>query len=108
MTVRTWIMARMISKSHSYSNIGSWTAPLEKDAVRPPPLCGFSFTKFDRHQAVLFGGDGPQGRADKLFVLDMSEKVNFILTFLFCLPNNTIEFALSLHIDLLLHWGKIH
>ncbi len=57
---------------------GTWKAPLGRDAVRPDPLGGLSFAKFDPHRALLFGGRCARGRMNEVFILDLDLRVSCI------------------------------
>ena len=52
-----------------------WSAPLGKDAVRPEPLGGHCFTKFDSHRALLFGGRYESGRKNDTWIFDLEKRV---------------------------------
>ena len=52
-----------------------WTVPLGKDAVRPAPLGGHCFIKFDAHRALLFGGRYESGRQNDTWIFDLEERV---------------------------------
>lgn len=62
-----------------FSCIDEWSAPLDKDAVRPAPLGGHCFTKFDTYRAVVFGGryEG-RGRVNDTWIFDLEQRVYMI------------------------------
>lgn len=57
-----------------------WSAPLDKDALRPAPLGGQCFTKFDAHRALLFGGryEG-RGRVNDTWIFDLEQRVYLLV-----------------------------
>lgn len=46
---------------------------------RPPPLGGHRIAKFDSHRAVLFGGKGPLGRSNNVWILDLVNMVRILI-----------------------------
>lgn len=67
-----------------------WTAPLGEEAVRPNPLGGHCFVKFDQRRALLFGGRYEDGRKNDTRIFDLEERVCIhvenSLYIPFCLP----------------------
>ena len=53
-----------------------WVAPLEVDAFRPEPLGSHAFSKFDSHQAVLFGGNNSLVYTNTCYLFDLDTRVS--------------------------------
>ena len=50
-------------------------APLGRDALRPEPMAAHSFSKVDKHRALLFGGRTCDGRVNEMFLFDLDSRV---------------------------------
>ena len=58
--------------------LGEWTAPLGREAHRPDPIGTFAFTKFDPQRAIMFGGSGPKGRLNEVYIFNLDNRVHII------------------------------
>ena len=56
--------------------IEMWAAPIscKRDVNRPPPVGAHTFTKFDKHRALYFGGRRENGRTNVTYIFDLDEK----------------------------------
>ena len=55
---------------------GLWSST-SNGGSRPPPCSGFSLTKTDEDQAVMFGGDTPSGWSSEALVLHLPTMVSY-------------------------------
>ena len=78
----------------------TWEAPLGCDALRPPPVGGHAFIKFDRHRAVYFSGRRTSGRTNDVYLFDLDARVSslYIVLLLVSFRNHQPNHAL--------HWQK--
>ncbi len=61
---------------HGLNCIEKWDAPMSGTSkIRPPPVGGHVFTKFDSSRALCFGGRTEQGRTDVTWIFDLDKKV---------------------------------
>lgn len=60
---------------HSASD--EWKAALAggRDAERPDPIGGFAFIKMDKDRALMFGGQGSNGRVNEARLFHFEERV---------------------------------
>ena len=66
--------------------VGYWSVP-DTTGEAPKPCAAASFTKVDRHTAVLFGGRQKQGRVNDLAILNMEKWVKKISTIFEFVPH---------------------
>ena len=57
----------------------TWEAPLGHNALRPPPVGGHAFVKFDKHRAVYFSGRRTSGRTNDVYLFDLDARVSSLL-----------------------------
>lgn len=73
-----------------------WSAP-STTGDKPPPLSRHTFTKIDKHRAVVFAGYDGKKKHNDTFVLDMEKWVGHLLNFVYMFflggkHNTTTEF----------------
>ena len=54
---------------------GSETERPRRQPERPDPIGGFAFVKIDQHRALMFGGQGSNGRVNEARLFNLDERV---------------------------------
>ena len=54
-----------------HHSVAEWTTPTVTGDI-PLPMAGFSFTQISAEEAVMFGGEGPEGQSSVLCVATIS------------------------------------
>ena len=70
------VVLAIVANMH-YVNLGQWESPLMK-GIRPPPCDGFSLTRIDEHQVVMFGGNILSGGSSEAHVLHLPTLVSHL------------------------------